>query len=240
VFTNGRCAALVQPFMEAMQALSDEPDEVEVGCEFVVTEPGDSLFKIPGVPNVKVATFRCHHRTASNAYGLYINHRKLRAAFKGKPGKELAELKKQGEDITEDVLEPVLLFCGDTTQQFFEDPTNVNVEEETKEGEDKAPFHYPTDIWGFQTIIIECTMIDRSAEDKGHMGLDRLGAQIRAHPETTFIISHQSPRYDVNEVLETFSREAYGNVVIWNRGHVYDLRAAKADEEGGNKEKPAD
>eukprot|EP00968_Pinguiococcus_pyrenoidosus_P020194 scaffold2319_cov248-Pinguiococcus_pyrenoidosus.AAC.14 len=119
-----------------------------------------------GVPNVKVATFRCHHRTASNAYGLYINHRKLRAAFKGKPGKELAELKKQGEDITEDVLEPVLLFCGDTTQQFFEDPTNVNVEEEAKEGEDKAPFHYPTDIWGFQTIIIECTMIDRSAEDK--------------------------------------------------------------------------
>jgi len=228
VFSNGTCLRLLEPFMRAMEALSDEPDQNELGAAFTAAEPGGPLFAVPGAPDVRVATFRGHHRTASNSYGLYVHKRKLRAAYRGLPGREIGELKRRGEDVTEDVYRPALLFCGDTTSAFFEDDINVR----GGGGAAADAYPYPTDIWGFPYVLIECTLLDgMDGEPIGHMDLGVLRPQILAHPSTTFLVMHQSPRYSPAEIVDSF-RE-FPNVVVWHRGEIHDLRPAEGGGQGG-------
>ena len=207
VASNGRCLELLAPYMESMAALSDDPEDSAPGCSYAALEPGAPLWAVPGRSDVAIATFRCHHRTACNAYGIYAKKQSLLPALRGSSKEEIKKLRRSGAPVTEVVYTPRFLFCGDTTSDFFRDEDNLS-------GFGGA---YPCGIGGFPVVAIECTLLDRDAAPLGHMHYDALAPYLRRYEDgTTFIVMHHSARHTMDSVAERFA--PHRNVVLWHRG----------------------
>lgn len=76
--------------------------------------------EIPGIPNIIVETFPGYHDVDSIGYGFSLKKQKLKAEYleltKTKEGKQqLIKIRKSGIKITEEVIEPQLIFYCDST-----------------------------------------------------------------------------------------------------------------------------
>jgi hypothetical protein len=56
----------------------------------------------------------------SVGYAFWQTRNKLKEEYKSLQGKEIAALKKQGTVVTEDVVDPLFVFTGDTSIKLFE------------------------------------------------------------------------------------------------------------------------
>jgi ribonuclease Z len=145
-----------------------------------------------------VRVVECIHKIACVGYAFAEKKRRLKPEYQGQPGATLAQLRKQGTAIDEEIHQPLFAFVGDTHARVFETTPWL--------------FDYPT-------IITECTFLDdgerERAERVGHTLWSQLRPTIEAHPDHTFVLIHFSLRYSDREVLEFFEREGLANVVVW-------------------------
>jgi ribonuclease Z len=78
--------------------------------------PGDTV----PLPGGAARCVRSVHRVPSLSWIIERHTRRLRPEFQGRPGPELAERRRQGEEITALHVEPVLCVTGDTQIELFD------------------------------------------------------------------------------------------------------------------------
>lgn len=68
--------------------------------------------------NIKVDVVQCCHSVPTVGYIFSESRTKLKAEYKDIPGKQIAELRRQGIDVNENVLIKRIAFLGDTTYEL--------------------------------------------------------------------------------------------------------------------------
>jgi len=88
-------------------------EDLQSAYELKAVEPG-LTFPLKG--NLRVAPFKTlHTELNSQGYVVYEVRQKLLPALQGVPGPTLAQMKARGEQITEELLVPLVTYTGDTT-----------------------------------------------------------------------------------------------------------------------------
>ena len=143
--------------------------------------------------NLSVRAFRADHGVPSLGYTIYDSRLKLKPEYIGTPGRELAQLKREGVKIESPLHTPRITFIGDCTI-------------ETLKREDE--------IWESKILVIESTFIgvgeERQARQKGHTHLSEiagllreLGAEVRCE---AIILKHFSMKVKPLEAVEAALR----------------------------------
>lgn len=142
-----------------------------------------------------VEVFQCDHSIPTVSYGIKVIKHKLKDEFLGIPGKDIATMRKEGKEITNQVITPTLAYVCDTTIKVFAlNPT----------------------ILTYSTVIIECTFL-KSEDSNGsdHISWDELKPFILANPRVNFILIHFSMKYKESEIEDFFRAEGVPNVKAW-------------------------
>ena len=128
-----------------------------------------------------VRAFATHHGGVSLGYALISIREKLKPEYLGRPGPELAALRKSGTDIQFRLEVPLVAFTGDTTAG--------------------AVFDHP-DVRNAETLITECTFFDADHRAKAkagkHLHVEQFAAQVL--PKLTnqhIVIGHVTRRTSV-------------------------------------------
>jgi ribonuclease Z len=131
--------------------------------------------------------FQVYHRVPSVGYALIEQRRKLRPELVGRPGREIAEMRKAGESI--DVLEEhiELAFCGDTLIDVV----------------DREPM-----VRQARVLILEATFLDdrvgvEATRGKGHIHLDEIIDRAELFENKHLVLNHASIRYSADEIRAT-------------------------------------
>ena len=127
-----------------------------------------------------IRPFTVNHSRSSLGYSLIERRHKLKAEFAGKPGPQLAALKRDGVQI-EDHVEVVLLTCtGDTALGRFLELDFVRRS---------------------QALLVECTFYEAEhvsrARDGRHLHVDDLPTVLSAVPEARIMLTHVTHRTDL-------------------------------------------
>jgi len=127
-----------------------------------------------------IRPFTVNHSRSSLGYSLIERRHKLKAEFAGKPGPQLAALKRDGVQI-EDHVEVVLLTCtGDTAIGRFLELDFVRRS---------------------QALLVECTFYEADhvsrARDGRHLHVDDLPKVLSAVPEAQIMLTHVTHRTDL-------------------------------------------
>jgi len=129
----------------------------------------------------------CTHSVDCAGYKISALRKKLKAELKGKSRDELLALKKNGQELNEDVPLPLFVFLGDTTHKVFQD--------------------HP-DILKFPVVIVECTFLLEehlpNADKTLHMHWNNLKPIVEGNPNTFFVIIHFSARYSTSFINNFF------------------------------------
>lgn len=149
---------------------------------------------------LSVEVFGCDHRVPTVSYGFSICRQKLKQNYKDLEGREIADLRKQGVEVTELQITKKFAYVCDTSIKVFE--MNLTL------------LQYPV-------IFIECTFLtDDDAEmaaDKTHIHWKELEPYVLANPKTIFMLFHFSQRYKDSEIIEIFKQKNLQNVHLWVR-----------------------
>lgn len=134
--------------------------------------------------------FSVSHTLPSLGYTLFDVRKKLRPEYQGRPGQELAELRRQGVDFEQEVWVPRLTFIGDSTiDTLYREPH----------------------VGASRILFLEVTFLledERElARRRGHTHLDELVAFLHECPDVLqnehIILKHFSMRYDRKTIRET-------------------------------------
>ncbi|MCF2533299.1 MBL fold metallo-hydrolase [Yinghuangia soli] len=155
----------------------------------------------------------CAHKVPCVGYAFSERRKALRPQFEqlrreladqgrgAEFGRVMAEQRKQGVEVDEEVRRPLFAFLGDTRVDVFE----------------RNPW-----LFTYPVVITECTFLDDAelerAERIGHTVWSRLAPVIESHPETQFILTHFSLRHSDREILDFFAGLVDGippNVMLW-------------------------
>ena len=124
---------------------------------------------------------------------------KLKDEYKDLKGVEIGMLKKEGVEITKQVLIPWFCYICDTSIEVFNNKNIVN----------------------YNNIIIECTFLYKEhlerVDSTKHIHWFQLEEYVKNNKNTVFILIHFSLRYTNEEVQEFFIpyKTKYKNIVIW-------------------------
>ena len=152
---------------------------------FQPVRPGDE-FPWGKKDAYRVKVFACFHKVPSVGYAFHETRYRLKEAYRGQSGKEIAAARKAGTEVNEEYVNLMFAFLGDTDTRVFEVHPWL--------------FDYPV-------IIVECTFFQDEQEralDNGHVHWDALAPHILAHPGVTFVLIHFSMRYKEQEVYDFF------------------------------------
>ena len=130
-----------------------------------------------------VKPFKTIHRIPSLGYSLYRRGRRLRQELVGLPSLEIAELRKRGEDPSEEKRELLMSFTGDTQIEFIENEPEV---------------------CNSKILMMETTYLDErksvaSAKEWGHIHLDELIPRLPLLRCEKIVLIHTSARYTYEE-----------------------------------------
>ena len=147
----------------------------------IAVEPG---MRLALSPSVFLEPFRTYHPVPSNGYVVVHEKKRLKAEFIGRPGPELAQLKRAGETIEEVVRESVFAVSGDTLVEVV----------------DKQPHILEVD-----TLMLECTFLDAKkplsdARAGGHIHLSELMERAHLFKNRRLVLSHTSQLHRPDEV----------------------------------------
>ena len=157
----------VQKMMEAVLALSrgetgsvQEMSKEELwqrqGYHPLPVQPHDHV-TIPGLKDLRVEVLPAYHRCMSVGYGLSLVKKKLKEKFHSAKKEDIIAARKSGEEVTEEVVVPELVFFCDST-----------IENLTKHNEWKK----------FPIVIVECTGFPLRHTVQSHVGHTHL-SQVR-------------------------------------------------------------
>lgn len=136
-----------------------------------------------------IRCFATHHGTASVGYALISIREKLKGEYMGRPGAELAQLRKGGVEIQYRLEVPLVAFLGDTSfGPVFEQPDVVNAE----------------------ILITECTFFDREHKTKAkagrHLHVDQLAQVLPALKNRHVVITHVTRRTGIGRARRVLER----------------------------------
>lgn len=192
IYVPDPCVQFLKPYLKSAQNLND--------C---AEDSTPEKYAIHGVKNGASISFannlyvaqviECDHTVPSVGYLFYERRSKLKEEYKNMEGKELAKLKKQNVQVSQEVLVPLFAFLGDTLPTVFE--------------------KYPV-LFTFPHIITECTFLHgEQAESKGHTHWSGLKPIVEQHPEVNFVLIHWSCSHKNEEIVEFFKKEGLKNVI---------------------------
>jgi len=178
-------------------------DRGRQACRVMGVEPGRRYalstrygFRVVDVP----------HPVPAVAYILYERRHKLRSKFQGLPGPRIAELRREGAEVTETIDVPLVAYLGDTGP----------------EGLDADP-----DLLGSQVVITEMTFVQPDPSDErlerihefGHMHVNDLLDRIDRLTCERLILTHFTTRCTPGEVHrhleQALPREWLQRTLIW-------------------------
>lgn len=148
-----------------------------------------------------VRAMETHHGGDSLGYCLVSVREKLKPEFMGKPGPELAQMRKDGIEIQYRVEVPMVTYLGDTTAgKVFEQPDVINAE----------------------TLVTECTFFDADHKQRAkvgkHMHVDHLAEILPTLRNKYIVLTHVSRRISVRRaraaLRKRVSEELFGRVLF--------------------------
>jgi len=159
---------------------------------------GDKFRITSNRTELDIETFDCDHPVATVSYGVSELKQKLKEEYAGKPGKDIAALRKQGFQVTEVVMKRAFAYVCDTSIAVF----------------DMNP-----GILAYPVVWIECTFfMDDELENAiatKHVHWAQLKPIVLANPKTLFVLFHFSQRYRDVEVAAFFQKEKIENIYWW-------------------------
>lgn len=142
-------------------------------------------------PNYSIKSFRTTHRIPSYGYIIYEKKKKLKKEFQNLKRNELIELRDQGVEINESILNPLVCFTGDTQIEFLKsDP----------------------DVLKAKVLFVECTYLDNKrnieqAREWGHIHLDEIIKNINELTNEHISLIHLSARYSTSEASKILDQK---------------------------------
>lgn len=129
---------------------------------------------------------------------------KLKAEFQNTPGSELGRLKKQGVEITDDSVSPVVAIPGDTTIDFLL--------KETLAQKSKVLLHEVT-YWDDQSTVEKCRRY-------GHTHVDDMVKHCERFEGEALVLVHRSTKYSRKEV-ESILKKRFPSAML-PKIHLFD------------------
>mmetsp|Transcript_794 Transcript_794/g.1324 ORF Transcript_794/g.1324 Transcript_794/m.1324 type:complete len:291 (-) Transcript_794:167-1039(-) len=146
----------------------------------------------------EITVVLCDHGVPTISYCFSLVKNKLKEEYKDTPGREIGVLRKQGVEVTKEVVVKSFAFICDTAISVLES--------------------YP-DIVSYPYVIIECTFLypeeRENATTTKHIHWEELKPYVVANPQTVFVLIHFSLRYKDDEILEFFRQEDVSNIKVW-------------------------
>jgi ribonuclease Z len=164
-------------------------DRSRMPHRMVAIGPGEQ-FELPNRHLVR--PFRSPHRVPCQGYGIWSVRHRLRAEFKGLPGREIARLRTQeGVEVSETFEAPELVFTGDAKIEVLEREPVV--------GQAKV-------------LIMEVTFVDdrvsvKQCRSKGHIHLDEVVERAELFENQAIMFTHFSARYSRREILMNLDKK---------------------------------
>jgi ribonuclease Z len=185
---------------EALFNAAGALDGQAIPRRIVPLEPGQD-FALDGKRWVR--PFATFHRVPSQGYTVWERRHRLRAEFKGKPPRELAELRRRGVGIEDGYDVPLLSFTGDTRVEVLE----------------RVPELLETEL-----LVVEATFLDdrvapAEAREMGHIHLDELVARAELLTARRVVLHHFSARYSRESALRIASERLPDS--LRERVHVF-------------------
>lgn len=201
IYVPAHAVELVKKFLDLSQELTNpralgpsEPPSyflhgVHPGDVFQIKRGGD-LFE--------VEVLQCGHSVPCVGYRFSIVREKLKPEFALLPGRQIGELRRAGESITEQISTPLFAYLGDTTIDVFE----------------RHPCLLQTPF-----VMTECTFLDPEhrgyAHKTRHTHWEELRDIVSSAPNTLFLLMHFSLRYDAEFIHSFFVEQDFSNVFPW-------------------------
>ncbi len=139
---------------------------------------------------LEIEVFECDHAIPTISYGLSEIKKKLKDEYIGLPGKEIAQLRKNGVEINTEVVQNKLAYICDTS---------INV------------FEMNSTILNYDVIFIECTFymddeLDNAVTTK-HIHWEHLKPIVVSNSDKLFVLFHFSQRYRDSEISDFFQTQ---------------------------------
>ena len=187
IFAPAWMVSALQAMVAALESLQDQPYR----AEWTAVEAGQT-FSIGH--NRSVLAFRSPHVIPTMGYTIIETAHRLKAEFLGRPGEELANLKKQGVEIQDSFDRPLLSFPGDTTIGVL----------------DKQPHPLETRV-----LLLESTYLDdrktvRQCTEHGHVHLDQILERAGDFRNEHLVLTHFSQAYRPDEAKAIVKRRTAG------------------------------
>jgi ribonuclease Z len=151
--------------------------------------PNESFEIQNGSTTYKIRTIELVHRVPCLGYQITQIKQQLKPEYYGLPGKEIAQLKKDGVHITDAVEAPYLTYLGDTTPDAFRQNPNV--------------------LSSSRVVVTECSFFDEQDYDRSvstqHTHWNDLRPYVEANPNVMFVLIHFSTKYSALRIREFFN-----------------------------------
>jgi len=201
------CPAGIVEALDGMIRATGRLEGTDYDYEIAGVAPGD---RTAVARDLEIEAFATDHVVASLGYHLVRRKHRLKEAFRGRTGPELARLRAEGTVVEDPVEELVLTYCGDTGAGVF----------------DLEPRVFET-----QVLLLECTFLDpekrASAERYKHLHFDDLVERAESFANDAIVLHHLSRRYRVADLRRRVEESLPG---LAPRIHL--LGEAEAEEEG--------
>jgi ribonuclease Z len=193
VILPSRAAPLVKAHLQAHHEMIEcmttvTANESSQNIQLAPAEPGEEIFIRQSGSEYVCRTVACDHRIDCLGFSIFRIKNLLKEEYAGLPRQEIAQLRKEGVEITKSTEEPFLCVLGDTTEVVFE--------------------RYPLLLRIHMIVVVECTFVDDAslgrAEDTKHMHWLSLRPFVEAHPGTLFVLTHFSLKYSSLELRMFF------------------------------------
>src|SRR5262245_40017362 len=182
VFVPREAVADVSAWVEASERL----ESVRYGIELVPAVPGD---RVSLRNDLELTVLPGRHRVPTVGYLFSEVKHKLLDELAGRPGEEIAELRRHGTAVTRREEVPLLAYTGDCGEEIFE----------------AAP-----QILKARVLLIECSFVRPEdvprAREYAHIHLDDILARADRFENEVLVLTHFSQRYRVEEIREALQR----------------------------------
>jgi ribonuclease Z len=174
--------SIVQPLQEIMR-IWEKIEDHQYSYEFIPVELDKEY---PLKPPYFFKAFPTFHRVPSNGYTVFERKKHLNPKYSGLSQSEIVALRRQGIEIEEITIEPVVSFTGDTKIEFLQAAEWVKRS---------------------KVLVMEVTFIDakksvENARHWGHIHLDELLPQLESMKNEKIVLIHVSARYSTKQLRE--------------------------------------
>jgi ribonuclease Z len=194
IYVPAEVKQLFQNYMDSSYRMKRSNSKIRGTYKVTGALPEDIIDLSKNKMYVKV--YQLYHNVPTRGYGICRKADKLKLCYLGRTGKEIAELRKSGVEITEEFHTKLFAYICDTTiRVFMEQP----------------------EILQFKYVMVECTFFcAESKETMGeHIHWDDLRPFIVGNPDTTFILIHFSMRYKWEDIEVFFAKQDIKNIIVW-------------------------